>query len=293
MNIPSKEELVNMYYVQNMTLLEIGKKCGVCLETARKWIKKNGIASKKMASYSPYFYDGVKKECSKCHRILDVCNFNNRKNGLGGKREYCNECRNIKWIKYRIKHPEKTKIYNQRAKNKIKEKYFYDGVNKECRKCREIRPVKDFRRARLGLFHTCRICSGEYEKEKKKEEKRRIKQEQIKFNKENKKERVKKFSRERRKRNQDILNLIKITNKCYICGEDKLPCLDFHHIIPLNRNRKSKKESVINYRSSKKRMFKEIAKCCVLCSNCHRLVHSGDITQTLAPIDITPYLPTT
>lgn len=55
---------------------------------------------------------------------------------------------------------------------------------------------------------------------------------------------------------------------CVRCGEDHPACLDFHHIDP------SKKvisiANAVRSSWSKERLLTEIAKCEVLCSNCHR-----------------------
>jgi hypothetical protein len=56
------------------------------------------------------------------------------------------------------------------------------------------------------------------------------------------------------------------------CGESEPACLDFHHRNPkeklfaLNAGVKSKSLEVITV---------EIAKCILLCANCHRKVHAG------------------
>src|SRR5919197_3656115 len=57
---------------------------------------------------------------------------------------------------------------------------------------------------------------------------------------------------------------------CERCGEDHPACLDFHH-----RDPKAKKFSVgrPHHRPSLKGLKEEIAKCVVLCANCHRKEH--------------------
>ena len=60
----------------------------------------------------------------------------------------------------------------------------------------------------------------------------------------------------------------KKTLSCETCGENHPACLDFHHIDP------SLKEDSINrikQRYSLEYLKKEIEKCKVLCSNCHRI----------------------
>jgi len=58
---------------------------------------------------------------------------------------------------------------------------------------------------------------------------------------------------------------------CKMCGENFLACLDFHHL------NESEKDFNVAYMAlsgySKERIKKEIDKCIVLCSNCHRKLH--------------------
>ena len=64
--------------------------------------------------------------------------------------------------------------------------------------------------------------------------------------------------------------------KCIACGYNKCSrALDFHHIDP------STKEFGIaqkGYTRSWSRVKDELDKCMLLCSNCHREVHAGDLT---------------
>lgn len=56
---------------------------------------------------------------------------------------------------------------------------------------------------------------------------------------------------------------------CVLCGESRLPCLDFHHT-------DEKTDSInllVQRHKSVERLEAEIAKCIVVCSNCHRLIH--------------------
>lgn len=62
----------------------------------------------------------------------------------------------------------------------------------------------------------------------------------------------------------------KDTLKCKICGEDRFPTLHFHH-----RNPKEKEGNVSDMAlrgHSIARIEKEIAKCDVLCANCHAIM---------------------
>ncbi len=57
---------------------------------------------------------------------------------------------------------------------------------------------------------------------------------------------------------------------CKICKEDRLVCLDYHHLDEVN-----KVDTVSNMfrKYGKGRILKEIDKCILLCANCHRDVH--------------------
>lgn len=63
----------------------------------------------------------------------------------------------------------------------------------------------------------------------------------------------------------------KKTLKCLLCSENEPICLDFHHKDP---NEKEFKPSQVFDMAPAKRDA-ELAKCVVLCSNCHRKVHAG------------------
>jgi hypothetical protein len=59
-------------------------------------------------------------------------------------------------------------------------------------------------------------------------------------------------------------------SKCCLCGYDLCPAaLEFHHLDP------KEKDLVISRSMSWKRIEAELKKCELLCSNCHREVHSG------------------
>lgn len=71
-----------------------------------------------------------------------------------------------------------------------------------------------------------------------------------------------------------LVNKYKIEKGCFICGFNKhYAALDFHH-----KNRKTKDDNIAGFynRRMEKRMWKEIKKCEVICSNCHRMLHAPD-----------------
>jgi hypothetical protein len=58
---------------------------------------------------------------------------------------------------------------------------------------------------------------------------------------------------------------------CIRCGEADPPCLDFHHL----RDKDSVVAGLACAGWSVERVRREIAKCVVLCANCHRKFHAG------------------
>lgn len=73
------------------------------------------------------------------------------------------------------------------------------------------------------------------------------------------------------KRNREWLVLLKRGLKCGECGECHPACLDFHHEDPTEKDLEV--ASAISKGWSIKRLEAEVAKCIVLCSNCHRKHH--------------------
>ncbi|MEK7497409.1 MAG: hypothetical protein AAB656_00635 [Patescibacteria group bacterium] len=61
--------------------------------------------------------------------------------------------------------------------------------------------------------------------------------------------------------------------QCKSCGEKTAVCLDFHHIDISSKDRSLSLS--IKWGWGKDRIMKEIGKCVVLCSNCHRKLHAG------------------
>lgn len=78
------------------------------------------------------------------------------------------------------------------------------------------------------------------------------------------------YVRNREKKIKNWLKEYKKSLQCEECGENHPACLDFHHINP-----KEKRFAIgrISDYLCMNRLQDEIAKCRVLCSNCHRKKH--------------------
>ena len=78
------------------------------------------------------------------------------------------------------------------------------------------------------------------------------------------------YVRNRDRKIKDWLKEYKKSLQCEECGENHPACLDFHHINP---KEKTFALGRINKFLSIKLLQNEIAKCRVLCANCHRKEH--------------------
>ena len=118
----------------------------------------------------------------------------------------------------------------------------------------------------FGIF----IIMPYKDKEKQKEKNREY---QKKYYEQNKKYYIDK-SAERKQKIREDFDEYKSTLNCSKCGENHIACLDFHHVDP------SKKDFSIyqikKYAWGKEKIEKELQKCVVLCSNCHRKLHYED-----------------
>ena len=63
----------------------------------------------------------------------------------------------------------------------------------------------------------------------------------------------------------------KLTQKCARCPENHPACLEFHHRDPKQKDMNISQMWRLGY--SWERLTEEIAKCDVLCANCHRKLH--------------------
>ena len=100
----------------------------------------------------------------------------------------------------------------------------------------------------------CRKCQKEYRK----------------LHYENNKAKYIEKAKKYREKSVEEFTEFKKTLKCSKCGENRWWVLDFHHINP---NEKDRELSNLIRAASKEKIKKELDKCIVLCSNCHRDLH--------------------
>ena len=125
---------------------------------------------------------------------------------------------------------------------------------KTCSKCLENKPITEFtvRPDRPGkVYSHCKACQRSYQRQ----------------NYRRNKEGYAKRRDANRERSHRIVADYLSSHPCVSCGEGDLRCLDFDHI----KGEKVRSISrAIHCCWSKDRLFEEINKCVVRCSNCHR-----------------------
>ena len=122
--------------------------------------------------------------------------------------------------------------------------------NQKCNVCNIGLPMREFRCKNGYYSHTCKKCQNR---------------------------KGKLYYYKRREKLIEEINKHKLMVGCEICGWNKYSsALDFHHIDP-----SIKIDTVANLLNRGQhgisKILKEVDKCIILCSNCHRGLHSGDI----------------
>lgn len=59
--------------------------------------------------------------------------------------------------------------------------------------------------------------------------------------------------------------------ECFICGENHIATLEFHHMNPEEKD--TNISDMMRCAYSYKNLFKELEKCVCLCANCHKKLH--------------------
>lgn len=126
---------------------------------------------------------------------------------------------------------------------------------RRCCTCKQEKQNSDFNKKGKGLNYKCRDCHKQYLKN------------HYAVNKDQRLTEVKL----RRAEMNTWFNDMKENMCCKMCGASHIAILDFHH-----RDPTQKKFCVaygVHFGYGKETVLKEIAKCDILCSNCHRIMH--------------------
>ena len=142
---------------------------------------------------------------------------------------------------------------------------------KQCTKCKETKPIDEFRKNGNGFQSKCKPCQLEYTRA---------------HNQKNQKKYQKYVSSSVKKayhRGHDLVNRHKSLCGCQKCGDKRYWLIDYHHIDP------SQKEFPVAYykTGSIRKLKSEIRKCITLCRNCHTDFH---FQEKLIRITIKDYL---
>lgn len=139
---------------------------------------------------------------------------------------------------------------------------MYD--TKKCSCCQLIKETTEFnfKSKKKNTFHSsCKKCQAEYHKKHYQENKAVY----------TRKRRVN--NRKYRIKGRQFIDDYKRSKGCNFCNENTPCCLDFHHIDPTQKT-----NNISKMKSNARAIHiieKEINKCIVVCSNCHRKLHAG------------------
>lgn len=131
---------------------------------------------------------------------------------------------------------------------------------KNCSKCNQNKPLKEFNfkiKSKNLRQSACKPCT-------RKEGKKHY---------DNNKSLVYEKTMDRR----NIINVMFKQGKsrmyCVVCSESADCCLDFHHINPKHKNVEI--SNMLSRGFSPNSILRELRKCLIVCSNCHRKIHSN------------------
>lgn len=125
-------------------------------------------------------------------------------------------------------------------------------MTKICGRCKEEKPLDQYRKRKDGHQRWCTPCFRQYDKER-----------YATID----KERKNANQRKTRVRQRDLIRQIKELYGCIDCKNTDHRVLDFDHV----RGIKSMDISIMVGRFSDATILDEIAKCDVRCANCHRI----------------------
>jgi hypothetical protein len=120
--------------------------------------------------------------------------------------------------------------------------------------CGQWLPLSEFHRRGNGYQSVCKICRAQLDRE-------RYQQDD-----------TKKLGNQRyRQQVTEFVRQYKARSGCACCGLNNPTVLDFHHI-------HGKDFDIAQKMWSLPKVKREIAKCVVVCANCHRLIHAGELS---------------
>jgi len=152
---------------------------------------------------------------------------------------------------------------------------------KRCSCCKEYKPETEFHRNKTrgdGLRAICKECAAQKQRDYLKRNREKHNEDARKWYAKNRDKQRDMNQRNYAKTRAKLLAYKKayfISHPCSVCGECRIPCLEFHHTNP-----KEKERTVCQIRTLAK--FKEeVKKCVVVCANCHAIIHYTGVYECI------------
>ena len=141
-------------------------------------------------------------------------------------------------------------------------------LDKVCSRC-QVKKSEDsfnFKIKRKGIRQTyCRECHKVYLKD------------HYDKNSDYYKRKARVHTKRYQKKARKLIYEFKLGNPCTICGEDDPRVVEFNHVDPNTKDHNI--SEIVNSGHSTNSILKEIAKCEVLCANCHRRKTAKDFAD--------------
>lgn len=162
--------------------------------------------------------------------------------------------------------------------------------SKTCTKCHQAKPLSDFHkdtRLKAGIVARCKSCTCGYKREYYASSEGKAK---IKAYNEKNSERISRNSKiysqkfkDAQFKNQRKLEFCIYKGGCcsecgFVATKDTIAAFDFHHLDPSEKEYTPSDMLMLR----KDKVFKELDKCILLCSNCHRILHHRQYRANLA-----------
>jgi len=201
------------------------------------------------------------KKCKKCKKAKLLNEFGIDNGSNDGHYSICKKCRSIN---SKLKHKKECVICKKikfavefRARALLCIECMDKLKIKECPKCGEIKSFDEFNKDKTRknmIASWCRDCNTKSNK----------------IFREANKERYSYNANKRVRKQRDIIDEYKIEKGCIKCGYNKIASvLEFHHI-----DKETKEYSIGSIVGNNlKKVWREINKCIILCSNCHQEFH--------------------
>jgi hypothetical protein len=140
---------------------------------------------------------------------------------------------------------------------------------KVCSSCGTEKALGAFRKnasRKDGYAHQCKSCSGEYDKKRYKQKRSEIIAKNLIYYRTHKEQNT--YNRNKRYyENKEKIKEYLMGHPCTDCNESDIRVLVFHHVLPKSYG----VTSMVRFKWDK--ILTEIAKCVVVCANCHMIRH--------------------